>query len=249
MPGTLHLLPNTLGNMSNPSKTLTFVIPDEVQAITAKLSYFVAENAKTTRAHLKMIGSIYPLARTLQEIRIAELNVNTDPKLLPALLQPLLDGEDGGLISEAGVPAVADPGAALVRLSHQHGIRVKPMVGPSSLLLAVMASGLNGQQFAFNGYLPTDAAQRAERIRVLEKRSRAEHQTQMFIETPYRNGPLMEALVSTCHPSTLLCLATNLTLENETISTQTVGQWKAAFSNGSMPDIHKNPTVFLFLAD
>lgn len=249
MPGTLYLLPATLGDTSNASEDLSSVIPDEVQAITARLSYFVAENAKTTRAHLKIIGTVRPLAKALREIRIAELNVNTDPKLLPVLLQPLLDGEDGGLISEAGVPAVADPGATLVRLAHRHGIRVKPMVGPSSLLLAVMASGLNGQQFAFNGYLPTDAAQRADRIRMLEKRSRAEHQTQIFIETPYRNGALLEALVSTCHPTTLLCIATNLTLETEAISTRAAGQWKAAISSGSLPDFHKKPTVFLLLAE
>lgn len=249
MPGTLYLLPNTLGDMSNASKLLSLVIPDEVQVVTASLSYFVAENAKTTRAYLKMIATGWPLAKAMQEIRIAELNVNTDPKLLSALLQPLLDGEDGGLISEAGVPAVADPGAGLVRLAHHQGIRVKPMVGPSSLLLAIMASGLNGQQFAFNGYLPIDPAQRADRIRILEKRSRAEKQTQLFIETPYRNGAMLEALASVCHPNTLLCIATDLTLENEAISTRSAGQWKAAVSSGLLPDFHKKPTVFLLLAE
>lgn len=249
MPGTLYLLPNTLGTMSNISEPLSLVIPDEVQAATARLSYFVAESAKSTRAYLKMIATGRPLARAIQDIRIVELNVNTDPKLLSALLQPMLDGEDGGLISEAGVPAVADPGAGLVRLAHHHGIRVKPMVGPSSLLLAVMASGLNGQQFAFNGYLPIDATQRAERIRMLEKRSRAEKQTQLFIETPYRNGAMLEALASACHPNTFLCIATDLTLETEAISTRSAAQWKAAISNGSLPDFHKKPTVFLLLAE
>lgn len=248
MPGTLYLLPNTLGDTPDVSNNLSFVIPDEVQAVTATLSYFIAENAKTTRAYLKIIAAVRPLAKAIQEIRIAELNVNTDPKLLPALLQPLLDGEDGGLISEAGVPAVADPGAGLVRLAHYYGIRVKPMVGPSSLLLAVMASGLNGQQFAFNGYLPTDAVQRAERIRTLEKRSRSEQQTQLFIETPYRNGAMLEALATVCHPTTLLCVATNLTLQAETISTRSVADWKSAVSSGLLPDFHKKPTVFLLLA-
>eukprot|EP01041_Mallomonas_annulata_P019655 gene19655-39085_t len=141
---------------------LTHVLPSQVQAITARLDYFVAENAKTARAFLKLVAIDHPLARPLQEIEIAELNVNTPAQALSGLLAPLLAGRDGGLVSEAGVPAVADPGADLVRLAHQHGITVRPLVGPSSLLLAVMASGLNGQSFAFNGYLPTDAAQRGK---------------------------------------------------------------------------------------
>src|ERR1700704_4479822 len=161
MPGTLYLIPNTLGqDQGLHADPLALIIPIEVQAITARIDYFIAENAKTTRAFLKLVAAAYPLARPLQEIRIAELDINTDATALPALLEPLLAGRDAGLISEAGVPAVADPGANLVRLAHTRGIAVKPLVGPSSLLLAVMASGLNGQSFAFNGYLPIDAQQR-----------------------------------------------------------------------------------------
>jgi 16S rRNA (cytidine1402-2'-O)-methyltransferase len=250
MPGILYLIPNTLG--PSPAECvdpLEGVIPSEVQAITARLDYFIAENAKTTRAFLKLLATTHPLSRPLQEIRIGELNVNTDAAALPALLAPLLAGQDAGLISEAGVPAVADPGANLVRLAHGHGIQVKPLVGPSSLLLSVMASGLNGQSFAFNGYLPTDAALRAKRIKQLEDRSRQEKQTQLFIETPYRNAALLEALVANCRPSTLICVATDLSLPSESIRTQTVGKWQHGLASGKTPDFHKRPTVFLFLSE
>lgn len=250
MTGTLYLIPNTLGPadaaMADP---LASVIPSEVQAMTARLDYFIAENAKTARAYLKLVARKHPLAKPLQEIRISELNVNTDAAALPALLAPLRAGQDGGLISEAGVPAVADPGANLVRLAHGAGIPVKPLVGPSSLLLAVMASGLNGQSFAFNGYLPTDPGQRTKRIKALEERSRLEKQTQLFIETPYRNGALLEAVATSCHANTLVCIATDLSLPSELIKTRTAGKWKADLANGVSPDFHKKPTVFLLLAD
>jgi 16S rRNA (cytidine1402-2'-O)-methyltransferase len=249
MPGILYLLPTTLGNMGeNLPESLCTVIPAAVQRTTAGLAYFIAENAKTTRAYLKTVGLTTPLCKPLQEMRIAELNVRSEAATLPGLLQPLMDGEDGGLISEAGVPAVADPGAALVRLAHQKGIMVRPLVGPSSLLLAVMASGLNGQQFAFNGYLPTDIAKRADRIRTLEKRSAAEQQTQLFIETPYRNGAMLEALANTCRADTLISVATDLTLASETVKTQSAGQWKGTIAARKTPDFHKKPTVFLMLA-
>ncbi|HEU4844632.1 MAG TPA: SAM-dependent methyltransferase [Burkholderiaceae bacterium] len=244
MPGTLYLIPNTLG----ATEALSHVIPEHVQATTASLDYFVAENAKTARAFLKLVGAAHPLCKPLQEIQIAELNVNTPAQALAGLLAPLLAGRDAGLVSEAGVPAVADPGADLVRLAHQHGIPVRPLVGPSSLLLAVMASGLNGQSFAFNGYLPTDAAQRTKRIQELEKRSRSEKQTQLFIETPYRNAAMLEALVAACQPGTLLCVATDLSLPSETIRTMTGAQWKSQLGAGKGPDFHKKPTVFLLLA-
>lgn len=249
MSGTLYLIPNTLGpaDSGNPDP-LALIIPAQVQAIIAKLDYFIAENAKTTRTFLKLVNMQYPLAKPLQEIRIRELNVNTDATALPALLAPLTGGQDAGLISEAGVPAVADPGANLVRLAHSHGIAVKPLVGPSSLLLAIMASGLNGQSFAFNGYLPTDAGQRAKRIKVLEERSRQEKQTQLFIETPYRNSTLLEAIVIACHVNTLVCVATDLSLPTESIKTQTTGKWKQDLAAGKAPDFHKKPTVFLLLA-
>ncbi|MEN3366040.1 MAG: rRNA (cytidine1402-2-O)-methyltransferase [Burkholderiales bacterium] len=249
MPGILYLIPNTLGPMDpGISHPLAQVIPGQVQAITAGLDYFIAENAKTTRAFLKLVASEQPLARPLQEIRISELNVNTDAAELPALLAPLLSGQDAGLISEAGVPAVADPGANLVRLAHARGISVRPLVGPSSLLLAVMASGLNGQSFAFNGYLPTDSVQRVKRIKLLEERSRQEKQTQLFIETPYRNDALLEAIAATCHPNTLVCVATDLTLASESIKTQPAAKWKSDLAAKKAPDFHKKPTVFLLLA-
>ena len=254
MPGILYLVPNTLGPTEPPADAsathpLESIIPRQVQAIAARLDYFVAENAKTTRAFLKLLGSSQALAKPIQEIQIAELNVNTPPAALPSLLAPLLEGRDGGLISEAGVPAVADPGANLVRLAHQHGIQVRPLVGPSSLLLAVMASGLNGQSFAFNGYLPTDAEARAKRIRQLEDRARKEKQTQLLIETPYRNTAMLEALVQSCQPGTLICVATDLSLASESVRTQTAAQWKAALTAGKAPDFHKKPTVFLLLAE
>lgn len=248
MSGTLYLIPNTLGTITpENADALSLIIPEQVQLITASLDYFIAENAKTTRAHLKLIGTRHPLSKALQEIQISELNINTDANALPALLAPLQAGRNAGLISEAGVPAVADPGANLVRLAHEHGITVKPLVGPSSLLLAVMASGLNGQSFAFNGYLPTDAEQRTTRIKTLEERSRKEKQTQLFIETPYRNGALLEALVAACHANTLLCVATDLSMPAEAISTQTAGKWKADLAAGKAPAFHKRPTVFLML--
>ncbi|MYM33385.1 SAM-dependent methyltransferase [Duganella sp. FT94W] len=239
MTGTLYLIPNTLGE----TEALANVLPEQVQRLTAQLDYFVAENAKTARAFLKLVGAQHPLCKPMQDITIAELNVNTPAAALSALLAPLLAGQDGGLVSEAGVPAVADPGADLVRLAHQHKIPVRPLVGPSSLLLAVMASGLNGQSFAFNGYLPTDAAQRVSRLKDLEQRSRKEKQTQLFIETPYRNAALLEALVTTCAPGTLICVATDLSLPSETIRTMTAAQWKTT----AAPDFHKKPTVFLLL--
>ena len=247
MPGTLFLIPNTLGPTEAQAGALDGVLPGQVQAITSQLGYFVAENAKTARAFLKLVAVDHPLSRPLQEIRIAELNVNTPAAALSALLEPLLAGEDAGLVSEAGVPAVADPGADLVRLAHQHGITVRPLVGPSSLLLAVMASGLNGQSFAFNGYLPTDAAARTKRIRELETRSRGEKQTQLLIETPYRNGQMLEALVASCQPGTLVCVATDLSLASESVRTMTAAKWKTQLMAGKAPDFHKKPTVFLFL--
>jgi len=249
MSGILYLIPNTLGITDTvQGDPLSLVIPNEVQKLTARLDYFIAENAKSTRAYLKMISSHHALARSLQEIQISELNVNTDSGALPELLAPLIAGRDAGLISEAGVPAVADPGANLVRMAHQQEITVRPLVGPSSLLLAVMASGLNGQSFAFNGYLPTDASQRSKRIKALEERSRQEKQTQLFIETPYRNGAMLEAIATICQSNTLVCVATDLSLACESIRTQTASKWRSDIASGKAPDFHKRPTVFLMLA-
>jgi 16S rRNA (cytidine1402-2'-O)-methyltransferase len=246
MTGILYLIPNTLGEESG-AHTLTGIIPQQVQSISASLDYFIAENAKSTRAYLKLLATHQPLAKPLQSIQISALNINTPASELPALLEPLLQGRDAGLISEAGVPAVADPGANLVRLAHQHQIRVRPLVGPSSLLLGLMASGLNGQSFAFHGYLPTDAAQRQKRLKDLEQRSHQEQQTQLFIETPYRNAALLEAICQSCQADTLVCVATDLSLSTEAVQTQSVAQWKKQIAVQGVPDFHKKPTVFLFL--
>ncbi len=249
MTGTLYLIPNTLGHSEGQQdQLLAQIIPETVQKMTAELTHFVAENAKTTRAYLKLLQQSHALAKPMQELHIAELNVNTPAQALDALLTPLLQGHDVGLISEAGVPAVADPGANLVRLAHQHHIKVRPLVGPSSLLLALMGSGLNGQSFAFYGYLPTDAGLRAKRIKDLEERSRKEQQTQMLIETPYRNAAMLEALANHCSPQTLICVATDLTLTSETLRTYSAMEWKKRLQANQMPDFHKKPTVFLFLA-
>jgi 16S rRNA (cytidine1402-2'-O)-methyltransferase len=243
MTGVLYLIPNTLG----PTDALSSVIPEQVLVTTALLDSFIAENAKTARAFLKQVGTTHPLTKPMQEIQINELNVNTPAQALQGLLAPLLAGRDVGLLSEAGVPAVADPGADLVRIAHQQNIKVRPLVGPSSLLMAVMASGLNGQSFAFNGYLPTDAAARAKRIKELEQRSKQEKQTQLLIETPYRNAAMLEALVTNCQPNTLICVATDISLPTESIQTMTAVRWKALLASDKAPDFHKKPTVFLLL--
>ena len=243
MNGTLYLIPNSLG-----PGALDEVLPASVRQTTAQLDYFIAENAKTARAFLKLVSTTHPLGKPLQEIEIRELNINTAASELPALLAPLLAGRNAGLVSEAGVPAVADPGADLVRLAHQKNIPVNPLVGPSSILLALMASGLNGQSFAFQGYLPTDSGQRANRLRQLEQRSRQEKQTQIFIETPYRNEAMLEAIANHCTSSTLLTVATDLTLATETVRTQPVQIWKNEITAGRFPDFKKKPTVFLLLA-
>lgn len=249
MNGTLYLIPNTLGQSETQQEnSLAQIIPETVQKMTAQLSYFVAENAKTTRAYLKLLNQTHPLAKPIQELHIAELNVNTPSQALEALLTPLIQGNDVGLISEAGVPAVADPGANLVQLAHERHITIRPLVGPSSLLLALMASGLNGQSFAFQGYLPTDSGLRAKRIKELELRSGKEKQTQMLIETPYRNAPMLDALATNCFPQTLICVATDLTLDSESIITLSAAGWKKRLQTNQAPDFHKKPTVFLFLA-
>ncbi len=245
--GTLYLIPNTLGS-SQTGTDLPNIIPDAVLQTSAMLDYFIVENMKTTRTHLKRIAEKHPLKKPLQQIDMAELNVRTDKTALPALLAPLLAGRDGGLISEAGVPAVADPGADLVRLAQEKGIPVRPLVGPSSLLLSLMASGLNGQSFAFNGYLPIDNNQRSQRIQALENRSHKDHQTQLFIETPYRNEALFKALCQYCRPDTRLCIATNVSLPDESIKTLPIAEWRKRLEKGKQPDFQRKPTVFLFLA-
>lgn len=242
MSGTLYLIPNTLGKRDE-ADPLPDVIPAGVQQIAANLDYLVAENAKTARAFLKKLAETCPLARPIQQIEIRELNVNTRADALAALLDPIAQGRDGGLLSEAGVPAVADPGAELVRLAHAKAVRVRPLVGPSSILLAVMGSGLNGQSFAFNGYLPVDANERAKALRELEQRSRKSNQTQVWIETPYRNAALLDALRQHCAGTTLLSIAVDLTLPTETIVTLPLSAWRP-----ERLDLHKRPAIFSLLA-
>lgn len=250
MSGDLFLVPNVLASPGEVASPLE-VMPASVLAVASSLDYFIAENAKTARAFLKSVSATHPLHQPLQQIRIDELNVRTGADRLQALLEPILAGRHGGLISEAGVPAVADPGADLVRVAHAEGIRVRPLVGPSSLLLALMASGLNGQSFAFNGYLPVEAGERARRIKLLEQRSRQEKQTQIFIETPYRNASLLEALLQHCAATTLVSVAVNLTLPAEQVQTRKVRDWKSLPGDAlqsRMQSLQKQPTVFLFLA-
>lgn len=238
MSGVLYLIPNTLGD--GDADALAHVLPEPVRAQAAALGYYIGENAKTTRAFLKKVGTVRPI----QDIEIRELNVNTPPAEIDKLLAPILAGADAGLVSEAGCPAVADPGALLVRRAHQRGVKVVPFVGPSSILLALMASGMNGQSFAFNGYLPVDAAERGKRLRELEQLSRKANQTQIFIETPYRNRQMLDTLIASCAPSTLICVAVDLTLPGETIVTRTAADWKKA----AAPELHKRPAIFLLLA-
>jgi 16S rRNA (cytidine1402-2'-O)-methyltransferase len=237
--GILFLIPThvTAATMQNTQ----LVLPTQVIATAVGLTHYIAENAKTARMFLKAIGVTRPLA----EISIAELDKHTRQSQqsdYSSLLAPLLAGSDVGLVSEAGAPAVADPGALVVAAAHRVGIAVKPLVGPSSLLLALMASGLNGQSFVFHGYLPQGKADRARRIIHVERESKRQQQTQMFIETPYRNQALLSDLLTTLSPTTQLCVATDLTGAMESVRTKSVADWRA--SNTSLD---KLPTIFLLL--
>ncbi len=233
-PGSLYLIPNTLDfGTTAEAEPIGDVLPASVIRTAARLAHWVAENAKTTRAFLKRVDAVVPLAQPLQALHIVELP--RPPKGarsaaapdLAALLAPAHAGHDIGLISEAGLPAVADPGAALVQAAHAAGIRVIALPGPSSLVLALAASGLNGQSFAFVGYLPVDAAARGARIRELEALSRREGQSQLMIETPYRNEALLGALLAHLQPATRLSISCGLTLPSGFTRTDTVQGWKA----------------------
>jgi len=235
-PGKLVLVPNTLDLGTDCEVDLRDVLPEAVIQRAARLQHWVAENAKTTRALLKRVDRLVPLALPLQQIGIHELprppkgggaKAAAAPDLKP-LLAPALAGHDLGLLSEAGLPAVADPGALLVQAAHALGIPVEPLAGPSSLLLALAASGLNGQSFAFVGYLPVDAAARAARIRELDALSRRLGQTQIAIETPYRNDALLGALIEHLQPGTRLSVASGLTLPGGRCETRTAQAWRSA---------------------
>lgn len=249
--GALILVPNTLDfGVAGEPPALTDVLPSAVIRTAARLTHWVAENAKTTRAFLKRVDAVVPLAQPLQSIEVVELPRAPKGQRggaaidLAPLLAPALRGIDLGLISEAGLPAVADPGAALVQAAHVAAIRVVALPGPSSLLLALAASGLNGQSFAFVGYLPVEAGERAARIRELEGWSRRAHQTQLMIETPYRNAALLDALLTTLQPATRLSMSVGLTLPDAHTRTDTIQAWRAR-PTSPPGDV---PAVFSFLA-
>jgi 16S rRNA (cytidine1402-2'-O)-methyltransferase len=226
MSGVLYAIPTPLGGKASES------LPAPALDIVRGLRTFAVENEKSARAFLKDVGMPVPI----QELAIAVLDVASHLKLLKA-------GTPLGLLSEAGCPAVADPGAALVETAHKEGIKVVPLVGPSSMVLALMASGLEGQRFAFCGYLPRQAEERKKRIKELEARSRRERETQIFIETPYRNDVLFQSLLESCAPATRLCVAADLTLSTECVTTKSIAQWRKA---PAAPG--KRPSVFLMLA-
>lgn len=254
-PGTLFLVPNTLdhGTLGDgPPPDLRLVLPAAVLDRAAGLKHWVVENARSARAFLKRVDALSPLAEPLQALDIRELPrppkgrsaSNEGPALLAELLAPLRAGRDLGLLSEAGLPAVADPGSALVAAAHQEGLPVRALSGPSSLMLALANSGLEGQRFAFAGYVDTEAGARTRQLQAMERRSREEGQTQILIETPYRNTALAQALMATLSPATRLSISVGLTLEAGWTRTRTVGQWRR-----QPPEMPKDiPAVFLFLA-
>lgn len=236
MLGTLHLIPVFLGDEASLDG-----IPPETLATVGRLDRFIVEDAKTARAMLKRMGH----QKSLRELRIDVLRSAPDPAHVHDLLAPILAGQSAGLMSEAGCPAIADPGALVVRQAHAAGIPVRPHVGPSSILLALMASGLDGQRFAFHGYLPIKEPERSRSIRDLETQSATSSQTQVFIETPYRNDAMLAAILSACRPETRVCVAADLTTPRELVLTRTVRDWKRV----PLPVLDKRPTVFLFLAE
>jgi len=229
--GTLYLIPTVLAEDTAPQ-----VLPPQIATCVASLSYFLVENARTARRFVKSVAP----SQVIEELRITVIDKDSTATDISAALKPVQAGLHAGVLSEAGCPGIADPGAELARAAHQLGIRVVPLVGPSSLLLALMASGMNGQSFAFHGYLPIEKPKRIAALKNLERLALTQHQTQLFIETPYRNMQLLEDLLAQLQPSTRLCIAASLTAENEFVQTHTVADWK-----GKVPDIHKQPAVFL----
>lgn len=231
----LYLIPTPLGNADTPC-----LLAHEQKCI-VNLTDFVVEAEKTARAHLKAFGVQTPI----RELNLRTLNEHTPERDIAKLLQPLQAGRNMGLLSEAGCPAVADPGAQLVALAHQAGFTVMPLVGPSSIMLALMASGANGQCFAFKGYLPVEKNARIECLHTLEKRSRQENETQLFIETPYRNDALLADAIATLHPETRLCIAADLTMPTQTIISQNIAAWRKM---PALPPLKKRPCLFVIYA-
>ena len=234
MKGKLYLIPSPLGDY-DPE----VVIPAPTLDLLQRIGCYVVEEVRTARRYLSRAG----LKGHIQELEFHELNEHTSAAEVERLVALFEDGRDVGLISEAGLPAVADPGSALVALCHRHGIEVVPQVGPSSLMMALMSSGLNGQSFTFCGYLPAKTEERRSAIKSIEKTSQSKRQTQIFIETPYRNDAMFSDLLQSCRPSTRICIAADITMPDEFIRTKTVAEWKK-----ENPIIGKRPCVFLMLA-
>ena len=234
MYGTLYLIPCPISD----DTAISDVLPELNKQIIDTLDYFIVENTRSARRFL----SKAKIARPIDELTFRELNEHiTSPREVEELVRPLLEGRSAGVISEAGVPAVADPGALVVAQCHRRGIKVVPLVGPSSIILSVMASGLNGQSFAFNGYLPVKEPDRSRAIKRYEARALAENQSQLFLEAPYRNAKLYEQLLKTCAPTTLMTIAVDITAPTELIITRPIAEWRKV----SMPEINKRPAIFI----
>ena len=231
METALYLLPVTLGDTP-----IEQVLPAYNKEIILGIKHFIVEDIRSARRFLKKVEA----SINIDELTFYPLNKHTSPDDLSGYLKPLQDGHSMGVISEAGCPAVADPGADVVAMAQRKNLKVVPLVGPSSIILSVMGSGFNGQSFAFHGYLPIEAADRIKRLKELEGRIYSENQTQLFIETPYRNNKMMEDIVKTCRPQTKLCIAANITCEGEYIHTKSIREWK-----GHLPDLTKVPCIFL----
>ena len=229
--GKLYLIPTTLGEMNADD-----VLPQTIKRAIDFIDYYIVENEKTARKSIKIV---HP-EKKQSELKLFLLNKHTDTKEHLDFIKPLLEGYNVGLMSEAGCPGVADPGAVIVKIAHEKGIQVVPLVGPSSILLALMASGMNGQSFTFNGYLPIDKSEKKQAIKSLEKLSFDKNQSQLFIETPYRNNKLLEDLLQTLQPNTLFCVACDITLPTEYIKTMTVNLWKK-----QKVDLHNRPCIFI----
>ena len=232
--GKVYLIPSTLGDMA-PLE----VLPISIKQIIEQLDYYIVENEKTARHFIKKISP----RKSQPSLKLSALNKFTEAQEIPSFLNPCLEGNDIGILSEAGCPGIADPGAAVVKIAHEKNIQVVPMVGPSSILLALMASGMNGQNFAFNGYLPIEGSERKKYIKNLERKSKEDNQSQVFIETPYRNNKMLEELIKSLTPSTRLCIAADITLPTEYIKTKTIVNWK-----NENVDLHKRPAIFIIQA-
>lgn len=230
--GKLYLIPTTLGDTAETAD----VLPVKINEIINTIDEYIVENEKSARHYLKKMG----IKKPLPEIILHPLNQHTKPHEISTYLNAIAEGKNIGIISEAGCPGVADPGADVVKSAHEKNITVIPLVGPSSILMSLMASGFNGQNFAFNGYLPKERSERIKKIKELERLAIQKNQTQMFIETPYRNMHLLDDMIVNCEKQTKLCIACDISLPTEFIKTKTIGAWK-----NQLPEINKRPTIFL----